>query len=86
MTLFFLPIYSRYGILSFLASIVYILFFGVFFLHIFLMVSVCTKVENKFEKEVEKKQRPIAINIENEIQRITWNKLDSFKNFINNMI
>lgn len=55
-SIFFFTVNSRYGILSFLASIVYILFFIVFYLHIYLMISVCTKVELKFEREVEKKK------------------------------
>jgi len=49
-------VYTRNGILSVLASIVYLLFFGIFVLHIYLMITVCTKVELKFELEVEKKK------------------------------
>lgn len=51
-----LPVNTRNGILSVLASIVYLLFFGIFFIHTYLMITVCTKVELKFEIEVEKKK------------------------------
>ena len=56
MCIIYFPIYSRYGILSLMASIVYVLFFGLFYLNIYLMITVCTKVEIKFELEVEKKK------------------------------
>ena len=39
-----------------MASIVYVLVFGLFYINIYLMVTVCTKVELKFELEVEKKK------------------------------
>ena len=54
-TIIFFPMYSRYGILSFLASIIYVAFFVLFYFHIYVMISVCTKVEMKFEREVEQK-------------------------------
>ena len=56
MTIIYLPIYSKYGILSVLASIVYLLLFGLFYLNIYFMITVCTKVESKFELEVEHKK------------------------------
>ena len=56
MCILYLPVYSRYGILSVMASIVYVLFFGLFYINIYLMITVCTKVEIKFELEVEKKK------------------------------
>jgi len=52
----YLPVHTRNGILSVLASIVYLLFFGLFLFHIYLMITVCTKVELKFELEVENKK------------------------------
>ena len=54
-SIIFFPMYSRNGILSFLASIIYVGVFLLFYIHIYVMISVCTKVEIKFEKEVEKK-------------------------------
>ena len=54
-SIIFFPMYSRNGILSFLASIIYVGVFLLFCIHIYVMISVCTKVEIKFEKEVEKK-------------------------------
>ena len=56
MCLLYPPLYSKYGILSFLASIIYLLFFGLFYVNTYLMITVCTKVELKFELEVEKKK------------------------------
>ena len=56
MCVIYLPVYSKYGILSVLASIVYLMFFGLFYVNIYLMISVCTKVELKFELEVENKK------------------------------
>ena len=49
----YFPIYSKYGILSVLSSVVYLLLFGIFCLNIYLMITVCTKIEVKFEMKVE---------------------------------
>ena len=71
-TIIFFPIHSRYGILSFLASIIYVAFFVLFYFHIYVMISVCTKVEMKFEREVEQK----AINSDelNYLNSTDWKK------------
>eukprot|EP00828_Plagiopyla_frontata_P007102 TRINITY_DN1326_c0_g1_i3.p1 TRINITY_DN1326_c0_g1~~TRINITY_DN1326_c0_g1_i3.p1 ORF type:complete len:398 (+),score=29.29 TRINITY_DN1326_c0_g1_i3:828-2021(+) len=91
-TVFFLPLYSRYGILSFLASIIYIIFFFIFYLHIYIMISVCTKIENKFEKEVENKTNTLIKENSQIFEISNYNLTDKqrniikpFFNFLNNI-
>jgi len=52
----YLPIYSRYGILSFMISIVYIGSFFLIQLSIYVMITVCTQYEIKFELEIQNKE------------------------------
>ena len=54
-SIIYFTINCRNGILSFLAGIVYISFFLLFYFHTYVMISVCTSCELKFEREVEKK-------------------------------
>lgn len=53
-TIVYLPVYSRNGILNLFVSILYIWAFALFNYYIYVMISICTVNEIKYEKEVLK--------------------------------
>jgi len=57
MTIIYAPVYSRYGILSFLASIISIGMFALFYCYIFVMITICTQVEMKYETQAERQSK-----------------------------